>query len=333
MSISVLSPGLLTTIQDLGRHGYQKYGVIVSGAMDTYAMRLSNIIVGNDENESVLEITLVGPWLMLKKGTLFSITGADLSPTINDQIVPKGRPIYLNNDCILKFGSCKAGCRSYLAIAGGFDVPSIMESKSTYLRGEFGGFNGRSLKKGDIINIGHKCSISTEIIKKLKNTTEKGDFITSSWYIKNFMIQNPESTVIRVFEDRQFHSISDEGINKFFNSKFKIDTRSDRMGYRLSGEKIEFKEKVEMISEEVSLGTIQIPPDGNPIILLADRQTSGGYPKIAHIASVDIQKIVQLKANDKITFTKITLKEAERLYFQREKDILNLKKSINLIIL
>jgi antagonist of KipI len=331
VNISVLNPGLLTTIQDLGRNGYQKYGVIVSGAMDTYAMRLSNIIVGNEENEGVLEITFVGPSLKLEKGTLFSITGADLSPTINGKKISRGRPVYLNKDCILKFGSCITGCRCYLAVAGGFDVPKVMDSKSTYLRAEFGGFKGRALKKGDILSIGIKNSKSTKIIKKLEEIKAKDDFVASSWYIKNFMKQNVESTVIRVFEDRQFQKVSDESIDKFFSSKFNIDTRSDRMGYRLSGEKIELKEKLEMISEEVSVGTIQIPPDGNPIILLADRQTAGGYPKIAHVASIDIQKIVQLKPNDKITFKKITLEEAEKLYFEREKDILELKKSIKLI--
>ena len=331
MGISVLNPGLLTTIQDFGRNGYQKYGVIVSGAMDTYAMRLSNIMVGNEENEGVLEITLIGPSLKLEKGTLFSITGANLSPTINGRDIPRGRPIYLNKDCILKFGACIAGCRCYLSVAGGFDIPLVMESKSTYLRAEIGGFKGRALQKDDTLSIGVKSSKSDKIIKKLEEIQVKDDFVTSSWYIKNFMMQNPESTVIRVFEDRQFGNVSDESINKFFSSKFNIDTRSDRMGYRLSGEKIELKEKLEMISEEVSIGTIQIPPDGNPIILLADAQTAGGYPKIAHVASVDIQKIVQLKPNDKITFKKITLKEAERLYFETEKYIVELKRSIKLI--
>ena len=148
-----------------------------------------------------------------------------------------------------------------------------------------------------------------------------GEFVSSGWYMKNFMMQSPDSTVIRVFEDRQFNAISEESINKFFNSKFNVENQSDRMGYRLSGEKIELKEKLEMISEEVSVGTIQIPPDGNPIILLADRQTAGGYPKIAHVASVDIQKIVQLKPNDKITFKKSTLKEAEKLYLNRKRQI------------
>lgn len=331
MNISVLNPGLLTTIQDLGRIGYQKYGVIASGSMDTYATRLSNIMVGNKENEAVLEITLIGPSLKLEKGTLFSLTGGNLSPTINEKRIPMGRPIYVTKDCILKFGSCIKGCRSYLAVAGGFDVPKVMGSKSTYLRAEFGGFNGRALKKDDVLSIGVKSSMSNRIIKKMEELKGNGDFVSPIWYMKNFMMQNPDSTVIRVFEDRQFNAISEESINKFFNSKFSVTNKSDRMGYRLSGEKIELKEKLEMISEEVSAGTIQIPPDGNPIILLADRQTAGGYPKIAHVSSVDIQKIVQLKPNDKITFKKITLKEAEQLYFQREKDIVELKKSIKLI--
>ena len=331
MSITVLNPGLLTTIQDLGRCGYQKYGVIVSGAMDTYAMRLSNIVIGNEENEAVLEITMVGPVLELQKGTLFSITGADISPTIEGKAVPMNRPIYLKEDCTLKFGACKSGCRSYLAVAGGFDIPIVMDSKSTYLRAQLGGVEGRALKKSDVINIGVKSTISSRIISNLMETKWEDDFVTSSWYVKYYTKRNYKSTVIRVFEDRQFKYISDESINKFFRSEFNIDTKSDRMGYRLSGPKIELKEKLEMISGEVSMGTIQVPPDGNPIILLADKQTAGGYPKIAHVASVDIQRIVQLKPNEKISFKKITLKDAEKLFFQREKYISDIKKSIKLM--
>ncbi|MDR3595332.1 biotin-dependent carboxyltransferase family protein [Clostridium sp.] len=333
MNISVLNSGLLTTIQDLGRHGYQKYGVIVSGAMDTYAMRFANILVGNNENEGVLEITLVGPSLKLEKGTLFSITGGNISPTIKGRKISLGRPVYLNEDCVLNFGHCVAGCRSYLAIAGGFDVPEVMESKSTYLRAQFGGYNGRVLQKGDILNIGAKSEKSNKIIKKLEETNKKDDFIITSWYVKESVVEEYNSAIIRVFPDRQFNDISDESIKKFYNSKFTINNKSDRMGYRLNGEKIELKVKLEMISEEVSIGTIQIPPDGNPIILLADRQTTGGYPKIAHVASVDIQKIVQLKPNDSITFKQISLKEAEKLYFEREKYISELKKTIELIII
>jgi antagonist of KipI len=333
VSISVLNPGLQTTIQDLGRHGYQKYGVIVSGAMDAYAMRLANIAVGNNENEGVLEITMIGPSLELEKGTLISITGGNISPTINGKKIPMGRPVYLKEDCVLNFGACIAGCRSYLAIAGGFDVPEVMESKSTYLRAQFGGFNGRTLKKGDILNIGAKSVAAIKIIEKLQEINLKDEFVAPSWYMGDTTAENTNSTIIRVFKDRQFDNISDVSINKFFNSEFNVDNKSDRMGYRLCGEKIELKERLEMISEEVSIGTIQIPPDGNPIILLADRQTTGGYPKIAHVVSVDIQKIVQLKPNSKIKFKQISLKEAERLYFEREKYINELKKAIRLTIL
>ncbi|OPJ57642.1 biotin-dependent carboxyltransferase family protein [Clostridium oryzae] len=331
MSITVLKPGLLTTIQDLGRYGYQKYGIIVSGAMDTYAARLSNIIVGNDENEGVLEITMIGPSLNISKGSLISITGADLSPTINNKKVPIGRPIYLNEDCVLSFGRCIRGYRCYLSAAGGFDVPVVMESKSTYLRAKIGGKDGRALQKGDRINIGNKSDLSRAMLNKLKMNIKKESFVSTKWYIKNFVTDNADTTVIRVFEDRQFCNVTEDSLYQFFNNPFKIDTRSDRMGYRLNGPKIEFKEKLEMISGEVSFGTIQIPPDGNPIILLADRATAGGYPKIAHVASCDIQKLVQLKPHNKLRFEKIDLNKAEKLYLKREKYIAELKKAIKII--
>lgn len=329
MSITVLKPGLLTTIQDLGRPCYQKYGVIVSGAMDTYSARLSNIIVGNSENEAVLEITLIGPSLKLEKGTLFSLTGANLSPTIDGKSIPIGRAIYLMNDCILEFGTFINGCRAYLAVAGGFDIPIVMNSKSTYLRAGFGGFKGRALKKNDVLKIGTKSKLSTNIVKSFNGNAT---FVLSSWHLKSFIDINPENTVIRVFEDRNIKDFKEESIEKFFSTKFTVSSKSDRMGYKLFGEKIELKHTLEMISEPVNLGTIQIPPDGNPIILLSDRQTTGGYPKIANVASVDIQKIVQLKPNDKITFKKITLEEATQLYFERETVVRELKESINLML-
>lgn len=328
MSISVLTPGLLTTIQDIGRYGYQKHGIIVSGAMDTYAMRLANIIVGNAENEGVLEITLIGPSLSIKKGSLISITGANLSPTINNRKVPMGRAVYLNEDCILEFGKCISGCRCYLAVAGGFNIPVIMESKSTYLRAGFGGKDGRVLVKNDELELGSISRISLNIINKLKEFNNKESFVFTSWYFKNYKMLNSDYTVIRVFKDRQFNYVTEESINEFLNCLFSIDTKSDRMGYRINGPEIKFKKNIEMISGEVSFGTIQIPPDGNPIILLADRATAGGYPKIAHVASYDIPKLVQLKPYDKIKFKMITLKEAEELYFKREKYIEELKESV-----
>lgn len=331
MSVTVLSPGLLTTIQDRGRYGYQKHGVIVSGAMDRYAMRLANIIIGNDENEGVLEITFIGPSLRITKGNLISITGANISPTINDKRVPLGRPVYLNEDCILKFGKLESGCRCYLSIAGGFDIPVFLESKSTYLRAQLGGKDGRALKKNDVLSVGNKSELSLKLVNKIKETDKKDSFVSTRWYIKSFTTQKHDTEVIRVFKDRQYKFADEESIKNFFNASFSVDTKSDRMGYRLNGPKIKFKEKIEMISEEVSFGTIQIPPDGNPIILLADRATAGGYPKLAHVASCDIEKLVQLKPSDKIKFEKITLKKAEELYLKREKYIKELKKAVKLV--
>lgn len=331
MSIRVINGGFLTSIQDLGRYGYQKYGVVVSGAMDSYSMKLANIIVGNDENEAVLEITMIGPVLNLEKGNLISITGADISPTIDGQKVPMGKAVYINEDCVLKFGKCVSGCRAYLSVAGGFDVSTIMGSKSTYLRAKLGGMNGRDLKKDDVININEKSELSLNIIKKIKEISKKETFNASKWHIKNYIEENSKAIVIRVFEDRQTSYLTKDSLLDFFNSSFVIDNKSDRMGYRLNGPKIELKEKIEMISGEVSFGTIQLPPDGNPIILLADRATAGGYPKIAHVAAYDLHKLVQLKPSNNIRFEKITLKEAEKLYMQREKYIEELKKSIWLV--
>lgn len=330
MSITVLNPGLLTSIQDLGRVGFQKYGVIVSGAMDSYSLRLANILVGNREGEAALEITLVGPALMIHKGSAFVITGADISPTIDGKCVPMWRPVYLNKDSILKFGTCKSGCRVYLAFAGGFKISEIMGSKSTYIRAGIGGYKGRALEKDDILELENPKKKSIDIINKLSKQLSMNKFISSNWFIRGMENENCEVTTIRVIRERQFENFTEESVNDFFHSYFNISIKCDRMGYCLSGTKLKLKEPLEMISEAVYFGTIQVPPDGNPIILLADRQTTGGYPKIAQIVSVDIHKIVQLKPNEKIMFKEISLEDAERLYFEREKYINNIKIGVDL---
>lgn len=325
MSITVLNPGLLTSIQDLGRTGFQKYGIIVGGAMDLFSLRLANILVGNREGEAALEITMLGPSLKIQKGTVFSITGANISPTIEGKDVPMYKPVYLNKDIMLKFGVCKSGCRAYLAFAGGFKVNKIMESKSTYIRAEIGGYKGRALKKDDILELENPGGKSIDIINKLSDN----EFTAPNWCIRGIEKEKFEVSIIRVIRERQFENFSEQSLSDFFHSSFTISMKSDRMGYRLSGNKLKLKEPLEMISEPVYFGTIQVPPDGNPIVLLADRQSVGGYPKIAQIASVDIQKIAQLKPNEKIMFKEISLKEAERLYFEREKYIKDIKIGID----
>lgn len=331
MSITVIHPGLLTTVQDLGRYGYQKYGIIVSGAMDAYSLRLANLLVGNKEGEAGLEITLMGPSLEIEKGTLLAITGGDLSPTINGEPIPMWRPVYLHKKSVLKFGACKSGCRSYLAVAGGYNIPEVMGSKSTYLRAGIGGFQGRVLQKDDVLQVKSPIKESVKIIKSLAEKDLLNSFSSTSWYLKKeCIIKGSENIRIRVIRDRQFYQFTIDSKKQFLNSPFKITPQSDRMGYRLSGANLKLEKPLEMISEAVSLGTIQVPPDGNPIILLADRQTIGGYPKIAQVASADISKVVQTKPGDKIYFEEISLEEAETLYIEREKYIQNLRIAINL---
>jgi len=328
MSITVLRPGLLTTIQDLGRNGFQKHGVIVSGGMDSYSLRLANILVGNDEAEAVLEMTIMGPSLRLEQDCLLAITGGNLSPTVDGVTVPMGRPVYVKKASILKFGACKTGCRAYLAVAGGYGIPEVLGSKSTYLRAGLGGFQGRSLQKDDVLSINLPTEQALQIIRRLVQH-KSGVFATTDWSVgRGHIPQDSQAAHIRIMRGRQFDQFTDESIESFLNSPFRVTPQSDRMGYRLSGPVLKLTTPLEMISEAIVLGTIQVPADGNPIILLADRQTAGGYPKIAQLAAVDISIVAQSKPGTDFWFQEISLNEAEQLYLAREKAINQLKTAI-----
>lgn len=329
MSITILRPGLLTSIQDTGRYGFQKYGVIASGAMDVYSLRMANLLVGNKETEAALEITLMGPMISVNEDMLIAITGADLSPTVDGIPLPIWRPVWIKKGSVIKFGVPKSGCRSYFAVAGGFVVEKIMHSKSTYLRGEIGGFKGRALQKDDTIGIGKYSERSMRLLSKLKDTAPTTPFSTTDWFVdsKPFFSETSEA-FIRVLSGRQYDQLTKQGKNQLFAEFFQITPQSDRMGFRLSGPKMELQEKRDMLSEAVSFGTVQLPPNGNPIILLADCQTTGGYPKIAQVASVDLAYLAQRKPGEKIRFQLITLEEAQRLHLAKERLWKQLKHAI-----
>ncbi|WP_424768444.1 biotin-dependent carboxyltransferase family protein [Paenibacillus sp. sgz302251] len=330
MSISVLQPGMLSSIQDLGRFGYQKHGVIVSGAMDAYSLRTANLLVGNEEAEAALEMTLMGPSLLLKEDTLLAITGGDLSPTLNKQPVPMWRPLYVKAGSVLEFGACKSGCRAYLAVAGGYHIPVVMGSKSTYLRAGIGGYEGRALKEGDELALQPMTEQNIRLMRRLQKEAGSRSVAFTPWYAEGSILQQTGDITVRVTRGSQFEQFDDPSRQRFYSQPFQITPQSDRMGYRLSGPALQLKESLEMISEGVCLGTIQVPPDGNPIILLADRQTAGGYPSIAQVAAVDIAVIAQMKPGQKLTFQEITVKEAEQLYFDRERDMEEMKTAIHL---
>ncbi|WP_409301008.1 biotin-dependent carboxyltransferase family protein [Peribacillus sp. SCS-155] len=326
--IKILKPGLLTSFQDLGRYGYQKYGVIASGAMDQVAHRISNILVGNDDGEATIEITLSGPAIEFASDALISICGADLSPEINGDPAKLWRPIFLESGSVLKFGKCKNGCRAYLAIAGGYSIPREMGSSSTYLRAGIGGWNGRALKMGDEISLRTPGTLSSRIAKQLPKKSNTS-FREAEWTVAgNALPMYETNPVVRITKGAQYGLFDSYSIDDFLHAPFKITSQSDRMGYRLEGSKLMLKSPVEMISEAVRFGTIQVPSEGHPIILLADRQTTGGYPKIAEIATVDIPLVAQSKPGESLKFQLMSLEESQQLLIDREENIKRIKQGV-----
>ncbi|SDE29928.1 biotin-dependent carboxyltransferase family protein [Sporomusa acidovorans] len=335
MKITVLRPGLLSSIQDLGRYGFQKYGVIVSGAMDSYALRVANILVGNEEGEGALEMTLMGPSLRLEQDTLLAITGGNMAPAVNGAAVPLWRPVFVKQGSVLEFKGCKPGCRTYLAVAGGFAIPPVMGSKSTYLRAGIGGFHGRALQQGDILPLTSSLPEQAgRLVKQLAGKLQGKFFAATDWHAAKMHIPQSSAPIqVRVTCGSQYEQFTADSKTRFFNQPFQVAAQSDRMGYRLSGMVLELKEPSEMISEAVALGTVQVPPDGKPIILLADRQTAGGYPKIAQVAAVDIALIAQARPGDHIKFQEISHIAAEQLYLEREAYLQQLKQAIALRVM
>ncbi|MDQ0201898.1 5-oxoprolinase subunit C family protein [Neobacillus ginsengisoli] len=331
MSVEVLQSGLSTTVQDLGRFSYQQHGVIVGGAMDTLALKLANRLVGNPENKAALEITLLGPRLKFHEDKLIAICGGDFSPLIDGKPVPSWRPIWVREESVLEFGHAKKGCRAFVSFAGGMDVPKVLGSRSTYLRAEIGGYNGRPLKKGDHLQTKQPKAISLELIGLLANKSDSAPFVAADWYIGENILPSYENSTVRVIRGPQFKNFTPESRRAFFEQEFQITPQSDRMGYRLSGSKVELKQSLELLSEAVTAGTIQVPSDGQPIILMADRQTTGGYPKIGFVASVDLPILAQRKPGEKIRFKEITLMDAQQAMMRVERMIKTVSHGIELI--
>lgn len=342
MSIRVLKPGPLSSVQDLGRYGYQRFGVIVSGVMDEWSHRVANLLVGNPESEASLEITLMGPSLVFERDALIAITGADLSPRIGEQAVPCGRPILVRAGTQLDFGKRQFGCRAYLAVHGGFAIAPVMNSKSTYLRAGLGGFEGRALKKGDLLPVGTQdpAVISSGSAKDDKNQPRAlGRQLAPGQafaVIEDERLTQPlhpamDAERIRFIAGQQWSAFTAEAQHRFAHEEFCVNKNSDRMGYRLDGPGLALHAPLEMISEGVAFGSVQVPPDGNPIVLMADRQTAGGYPKIAAIASVDLPLLAQAIPQQSLRFAQIDLEQAQALYLQRESGLDALRQSLELL--
>ncbi|MDG0810227.1 biotin-dependent carboxyltransferase family protein [Cohnella rhizosphaerae] len=327
----IVKPGLLTTVQDLGRYGSQHFGVIVGGAMDAFALRIANLLVGNDENAAGLEITMLGPEIYFAEAALVSVCGGDLSPRLNDRELPLWKTIVAPEGSVLRFGPARLGCRAYLAIAGGIDAPAKMNSRSTYLRAGIGGWEGRALQKGDRLPVGAPREAGKKLASLLADEAQADGVAFSRWSVAPDLLPaytpNPE---VRTVAGQELALFEEESAERFFAGAFKVRTDSDRMGYRLSGEgdALRLREKRELVSSAVTFGTVQVPPDGQPIVLMADRQTTGGYPKIAQVASADLPLLAQTNLGGTVRFRPVSLQEAQRLYLVRENGIRTLRSGL-----
>lgn len=305
----VIKTGLLTTFQDIGRHGYQQYGVVTSGAMDSYSFQLANLLVGNNRNEVCLEMSMLGPTLLVEaEEALIAICGGDLSPTINGKPALMWQSFKVFKGDKITFGKPISGVWAYLSVAGGFNIKPVLGSKSFYGKARI----GTSISKGDII-------YGSPTLNKTKGL---------SWNLRPVFKNDVTVHVILGPHKDAFTELS---IERFFSEPFQV-VQGDRMGYRLKGNYLlEHKSSADIASDAIPLGGIQVPSSGQPIILLADRQTTGGYTRIGTVISVDIAKIAQVPPGGTITFKQITVEDAHDLYFKREMFLARFEKLSGLL--
>lgn len=296
MSITILNPGLLTTVQDFGRIGYQQFGVPVSGVVDPRAMSIANILVDNPEDEAVLECTMLGPQIRFDAPNAIAITGGDLGPTIDNQPIPNYAAIRVEAGQVLRFAGLRSGCRAYIAFAGGLGIAPVMGSRSTYMKAKIGGVEGRKLQKDDVI----KFRKPNPDLRGLNIRHISPEFVPRLEY------------KIRVVLGPQDDMFTEHGIETFLSESYIVTPEFDRMGCRLDGEIIEHKgESGDIISDGIAFGAIQVPTAGKPIIMLSDRQTTGGYTKIANVISADFRILAQLKAGDRVRFAQVSIAAAQ----------------------
>ena len=292
MSITILNPGMLTSVQDLGRIGYQQYGVSVSGVMDPRSASIANILVDNDEGEAVLECTMMGPHLRFDAPNIIAITGGDLGATLDGQSIDTYRAV---------------------AFAGGLDIPVVMGSRSTDMKAKIGGYQGRKLQKDDVIAF---RAPKTDL-KNLGVRHISPEFVPRAEY------------KLRVVFGPQDDAFTELGAMTFLSSVYTLTPEFDRMGCRLDGELIEHIKDGNIISDGIAFGAIQVPSAGKPIIMLADRQTTGGYTKIANVISADFRILAQLKAGDRVRFEKVSITTAQEALLAQRAALRCLRSAMN----
>ena len=316
MAFSIIKPGLLDTVQDLGRHGFGNWGVNPGGAMDIYAAQVANLLVGNDQHEAVIEIHFPGPQILFEQNTLIAITGADFSPTVNDEVIPRWQPVVVRKNTVLHFPSLVQGGRCYLSVHGGYCLKKWLNSYSTSLKAGV----GLQLKKGDELPFNESTIYFAGLLK------EQNNFEILPWRVNTEKIYAfPHE--IGVIPGHEWPQLTKASQASFTEDNYIIHPSSDRMGYQLSGVPLSLGAPVELVSSAVSFGTVQLLPGGQLIVLMADHQTTGGYPRIAHVVSAHLPKLAQLRPSDTIQFKLMDLESAEQLLVLRQKELHILQRS------
>ena len=312
--------GFLTSVQDLGHTGFRQFGVSTSGALDSFALRVANLLVGNNEGAAGLEITLGGLQLQFQDNRSVAWCGGDFDVQIGPDVLPAGHVAHLRAGDELKIGRAQTGCRCWLAIVGGIDVPLVLGSRSTDLRANFGGFEGRALRDGDQISLGRAPQSQTAATVRISSWAGPHDWVSPG---KRY-------PALRFVRGVDWNRFNDAAIQRFTEQKFMVSADSDRMGVRLDGPELKRDDEGDLISEAVAPGTIQVPPSGKPILLLGDCQTIGGYPKMAHVITVDLGVATQLRAADGVRFLEVSLEDADRLLMERERDLERFRVGLSL---
>ncbi len=292
--ITVLKPGFFSTIQDQGRWGYQAFGMPVAGAMDRYAFRLANLLVGNKPEAAMIEMSMLGAAFKFDDAQIVAICGADMQAELDGKRVANWTSFEVTPGSELRLDYAPTGFRTYLAIRGGIDVPSVLGSRSTYTPAKIGGLEGRALQQGDLLDVG--CDFESDV--RLRSISA-GDIPDYS-----------QNITLRVLLGPQDDMFSPEAIATFFDSEYLISEEADRVGYRLQGPKITHLDKAVIISDALPMGAIQIPAHGLPIIMMADRQTTGGYAKIGAVIGPDLSKLAQAKPGDRVIMQRIDEQQA-----------------------
>ena len=314
MSLRIIRPGLLSTVQDSGRYGLQHLGVVSCGPMDAVALELANALVGNRSGEAAIEITVLGPEIEFQCDALVSLCGALFEAKAGGVPVPANRPVLLPMHAVLRTGRALLGSRAYLAVAGGIATAPVLGSRSTYLPARFGGLEGRLLRAGDRLPlIENVASVSLQRYRNLENKKETASLRTVGWSAPALTLPEREPIVIHAMEGRHYTHFDAAAQRAFFEATWKVTPDSNRMGFRLAGPVLARAEAFEILSEPACLGTVQVPANGLPIALMADHQTTGGYPKIAEIAAADVPRLAQLAPGGTVQFARCTLEQAGEL--------------------